>query len=94
MAPFRLIVAGLVHDHAWNMLPQFTRIPGVKIVGGADPNRPLREKLRKQFGVSALYAFSHLHKRLFPNSKGESLHYAHAADPTGGVVTFASLAFR
>ena len=55
MAPFRIVVAGLVHDHAWNMLPQFARLPGVKIVGGADPNRPLREKLRKEFGVTALF---------------------------------------
>jgi len=56
MKPFRLFVAGLIHDHAWKMLPDFARLHGVKIVGGADPNKPLREKLRKQFGVTALYA--------------------------------------
>ena len=55
MKPFRLVVAGLVHDHAWTMLPQFAQVPGVQIVGGADPNRPLREKLRKDFGVTALH---------------------------------------
>jgi predicted dehydrogenase len=55
MKPFRLLVAGLVHDHVWKMLPDFTRIPGVKILGGADPNRPLREKLRREFGVKTLF---------------------------------------
>jgi predicted dehydrogenase len=55
MRPFRLLVAGLVHDHAWTLLPQFARVPGVEIVGGADPHRPLRERLRKEFGVTALF---------------------------------------
>jgi predicted dehydrogenase len=55
MKPFRLLVAGLIHDHVWKMLPDFARIPGVELVGGADPNRPLREKLRKEFGVTALF---------------------------------------
>jgi len=56
MKTFRIAVAGLIHDHVWNMIRQFTKIPGVKLVGGADPNRPLREKLRKEFGVSTLFA--------------------------------------
>jgi len=55
MAPFRVLVAGMVHDHVWSLLPDFARVPGVKIVGGADPNRPLREKLRRLFGVTALF---------------------------------------
>jgi len=49
---------------------------------------------RKVCGVSALYAFSVLHKRLFPHSKGRLLHHAHAADPAGGEVTFASMVYR
>src|SRR5258706_6385043 len=55
MKPFRLLVAGMIHDHVWKMLPQFAKVPGVKIVGGADPNRPLREKLKNEFGVTALF---------------------------------------
>jgi len=49
---------------------------------------------RKVCGVSALYAFAELHKRLFPGVAGRTLHYAHAADPAGGEVTFASQVFR
>ncbi len=56
MPPFRVVVAGLIHDHAWSMLPQFARIPGVEIVGAADPNPPLLNKVRKEFGVTALFA--------------------------------------
>jgi predicted dehydrogenase len=55
MKSFRLVVAGLVHDHVWKMLPDFAKIPGVEIVGAADPNRPLREKIRKEFGVGTLF---------------------------------------
>src|SRR6185295_10379706 len=55
MKPFRVLLAGLVHDHVWRMIPDFAKIPGVKIVGGADPNKPLREKLRKEFGVKTLF---------------------------------------
>lgn len=55
MTPFRLVVAGLVHDHVWGLLPEFRKIPGVRVVGGADPSRPLREKLGKDFGVRELF---------------------------------------
>src|SRR3954464_564729 len=55
MKTFRLLIAGMIHDHVWKMLPQFAKIPGLRIVGGADPNRPLREKLRKECGVTALF---------------------------------------
>ncbi|MDE2291122.1 MAG: AmmeMemoRadiSam system protein B, partial [Elusimicrobia bacterium] len=49
---------------------------------------------RKVCGVSALYAFSRLHKALFPAARGTLLHWGHAADPAGGEVSFASMAFR
>jgi predicted dehydrogenase len=55
MPPFRLAVAGLIHDHVWSMLPQFLALEGVEIVGAADPNAPLREKIGKDFGVKALF---------------------------------------
>jgi predicted dehydrogenase len=55
MKPFRILVAGLVHDHVWKFLPAFAKIPGVRIAGGADPHPELRERLRSEFGVSALF---------------------------------------
>lgn len=49
---------------------------------------------RRVCGVTALHAFSWLHRELFPKSKGETLHLGHATDPAGGEVTFASMSFR
>lgn len=49
---------------------------------------------RKVCGVSAAYAFSRLHRALYPKAKGELLHWGHAADPSGGEVSFASMSFR
>lgn len=48
---------------------------------------------RKVCGVSAAYAFSRLHRALWPASQGRLLHWGHAADPAGGEVSFASMAF-
>lgn len=56
MKDFKIVVAGMIHDHVWKMLPQFAKVPGVRIVGAADPNRPLREQIRKEYGVKALFA--------------------------------------
>ena len=55
MAPFRVALAGLIHDHVWNMLPQLVKLKDVRVVGAADPNAPLREKVRKEFGIDVLF---------------------------------------
>jgi predicted dehydrogenase len=46
----------MVHDHVWGLLGQFAKLKGVRIVAGADPNRPLREKLAKEYRVTRTYA--------------------------------------
>ncbi|HYE98242.1 MAG TPA: Gfo/Idh/MocA family oxidoreductase, partial [Planctomycetota bacterium] len=56
MKTLRVAVAGLVHDHVWGMLPQFASLRDVRIVAAADPNRPLRERFRKETGATALFA--------------------------------------
>ena len=48
---------------------------------------------RKVCGLGALYAFAWLLCRLAPGSEGRLLRYDHAPDPSGGEVSFASLAF-
>ncbi|MBI2362384.1 MAG: AmmeMemoRadiSam system protein B, partial [Elusimicrobia bacterium] len=48
---------------------------------------------RRVCGVSALYAFSRLHKALFPAAAGRLLHWGHAPDPSGGEVSFAAMEF-
>lgn len=49
---------------------------------------------RKVCGVSAAYAFSRLHRALWPKASGVLLDWRHAADPAGGEVSFASMSFR
>ena len=51
------------------------------------------DNARKVCGLGALYAFTRLMKDLYPESRGEMLRYAHAPDPAGGVVSFASMSF-
>lgn len=55
MASLKLGVAGLVHDHVWSLLSQFNAIEEVKIEVAADPNPPLLEKIKMQFGVNRIY---------------------------------------
>ena len=59
MAKLRVVVAGLVHDHAWGMLPAFAKMTDVALVGAADPNKPLLEKIRKEYGIGALFRDYH-----------------------------------
>ena len=48
---------------------------------------------RKVCGLASLYAFDWLLKELRPEAEGRLLRYAHAPDPAGGEVSFASLSF-
>jgi predicted dehydrogenase len=54
--PFRVAVAGLTHDHVWWMLRWWNELDDARLVGAADPNPPLLEKARTEFGVSRVYA--------------------------------------
>jgi len=49
---------------------------------------------RQVCGVNAMHAMAWVHKKLHPRGKGKLLYYGHAADPSGGEVTFASAVFR
>lgn len=70
MAKLRLVVAGLVHDHVWGMLPQFSRLAGVEIVGAADPNRPLLERIKREYGVERLFRN---YRELFAKVKADAV---------------------
>ena len=47
----RLGVVGLVHDHVWNMLPQFAAC-GVQPLAVVDANTPLTDRARREFGYA------------------------------------------
>jgi len=53
---YRVGVAGMVHDHVWGELRHWKELPHVRIVAAGDPNEPLREQIRSQYGVTSLYS--------------------------------------
>ncbi|HEU4754311.1 MAG TPA: Gfo/Idh/MocA family oxidoreductase [Armatimonadota bacterium] len=53
---FRVGVAGLIHDHVWGMLRWWNELEGAELVAAADVNPELREKVRSEYGVPAVYA--------------------------------------
>lgn len=55
-ARFRLAVVGLTHSHAWGHLRRIPAMPGVELVGIADPNADLRESAAKEAPGVPLYA--------------------------------------
>jgi len=49
-APLRLAVVGLVHDHVWGLLGQFRATGQVTAVAAVDPNVPLLDRAKAEFG--------------------------------------------
>jgi predicted dehydrogenase len=70
MAKMRIAVAGLVHDHVWTMLGQFVKSGKAVLVGAADPNRPLLEKIRKEYGVDRTFRD---YRELFSKVKADAV---------------------
>ena len=85
-------------EGAWMARVEAQDRQGLALLAAQDPGGWLASvqedgNARRVCGVSALYAFSRLHKTLFPKASGRLLHWGHAADPAGGEVSFASMAF-
>ena len=55
MKTYRIGVAGMVHDHVWGELGHWGRLPNAELVAAADPNEPLLEKIKAEYGVESLY---------------------------------------
>ncbi|HZS06012.1 MAG TPA: Gfo/Idh/MocA family oxidoreductase [Blastocatellia bacterium] len=52
---FRLGIIGLVHSHAWGHLRNIAKMPGVELVGIAEPNQGLRDEAAKAAPGVPLY---------------------------------------
>lgn len=60
-ATMRIGLLGLVHDHLWGVLPRLMEQEGVRVVAAADPNEPLLERVRSEYGVESVYtSYEHL----------------------------------
>lgn len=53
--PWKIGVLGLIHDHIWQHVSELVQRDDVDLVV-ADPNPPLREKARTEYGVERQYA--------------------------------------
>jgi predicted dehydrogenase len=51
---WRIGVLGLIHDHIWHHIPELAKRDDVTLAV-ADPNEPLRERVRAEYGVDRLY---------------------------------------
>jgi predicted dehydrogenase len=58
-ATFRVGVAGLIHDHVWNMLRWWKELRDAELAAVADANPPLRERARSEFGIPRVYEDYH-----------------------------------
>jgi predicted dehydrogenase len=54
-ATFRVGVAGLIHDHVWNMLRWWKEAREAELVAVADENAPLRARAQSEFGIAKAY---------------------------------------
>jgi predicted dehydrogenase len=54
-ATYRVGVAGLIHDHVWNMLRLWKELGDAELVAVADENAPLRERAQGEFGIAKSY---------------------------------------
>lgn len=50
--PIRIGVLGLHHDHIWDNLKELAPLANGKLVAAADPNEPLREQVKKEYGCN------------------------------------------
>lgn len=48
-------VVGLSHDHIWGLLKDWFSLPNVRIVGVAESHEPLRDRVKKDFGIDKFY---------------------------------------
>ena len=53
--PIRVGILGLTHDHIWGNLNDLTTSSMGKLVAAADPNGPLLEKIRDEYGCGQVF---------------------------------------
>jgi predicted dehydrogenase len=54
MAKYRVGFAGLIHDHVWNEIAHWKRIPDAELVAAGDRNQPLLLKAEQE-GIQRMY---------------------------------------
>lgn len=77
----RVGVAGLTHDHVWNLLRYWRELEGAELAAAADVNPPLLDKIRAEFGLEHTYAsYAEMLDRERPDVVSVTLDNAGTAD--------------
>jgi len=84
---YRLGVASMVHDHVWGELGHWRELENVEIVAAADPNQPLLEKIKNEYGVQRLY---HSWQEMLEKEELDLLQVAAANNATAEIVEAAT----
>ena len=84
--PLRIACLGLHHDHVWSNLEELAHITGAELVGAADPNPPLLEKVAGLYGCPTFADYDELLDTTTPDAV-----YVFAGNRTGASLTTAAL---
>ena len=57
---FRIVALGLHHDHIWSNLEDLHRLSEGQLVGAADPNLPLLNRVREKYGCKTYADYEEL----------------------------------
>ena len=79
-APLRVVVAGLVHGHAYGFFNQFQHRPDLQIVGIAEPNKDLAQKFAVRYKLAPAIFYSDLEDALKKTKPQAVLIYTNTYD--------------
>src|SRR5882672_9884941 len=79
-APLRVVLAGLVHGHAFGFFDQFQHRADLRVVGIAEPNRQLAAQFAKRYGLEPGLFYSDLEEMLRATHPQAVLAYTNTYD--------------
>lgn len=79
-APFRVGIAGLVHDHILGFFDQYLHRPGIQIVGIAEPDRELSGRYAARYKLDKSQLFADLDDMLLKTHPQAVLVYTNTYD--------------
>ena len=79
-APLRVVIAGLVHGHAYGFFNQFQHRPDLQIVGIAEPDKQLAEKFAVKYSLAPGIFYPDLEEALKKTNPQAVLIYTNTFD--------------
>jgi len=66
--PLPIRVMGLVHDHVWGNLEHMAALEGIQMAAVADPNQPLLDRVKRQYGCPTYTGYEEMVERERPDA--------------------------